>query len=373
MLRFFRRRRQSVPDTLRAWQVFAVVVLALLAAVLLNAPHLLHRAEQKPFGHDRDFWVAVWTPFDAASRSLRLDRPRRWLDHALDRDDAASRPTFRLPDVNVRSFRPSPAVTPETVPTPSPFVPTATDSAAVDVFLALAGAPTDPPVSTVPWPPLRTPTPERPLRLWVGGDSLSVRFGESLARAAGASGLMTAALDSRIATGLARPDVFDWPAETAAVASADAPPDVMVVLFGANDLQPLRTDAGDIVAPRTDAWRDEYARRVAGLIALMRASGRFVVWVGLPPARDAARTAQLREIDAIIRAQTDGVTGVFYVDAWHLFADVNGEYTAYLDDGDGNVQQVREPDGLHFTRAGGDRLAAAIMRAVRIQAGLRAD
>lgn len=371
MLRL-RRDPARPPGTLKAWQVFLVVAGALAVAVVLNAPHLLREAEQKPFGGDRDFWVAVWRPFDDASRVLRLDEPRRALDHALNRDDASPPKQFALPPVAVREPA-RPAAGPPVVPTTSATpLPTASAPVSLSVFVPSPGEPIVPPVSPVPWPPLRTPTAERPLRIWVGGDSLSVRPGESLARMAVDSGLMTAQLDSHIATGLARPDVFDWPAQVAASAATDPGPEVMVVLFGANDLQGMRTPSGETVAPGTDAWREEYARRVAGLLALMRAPRRLVVWIGLPIARDGSLSARLQETNEVIRSQVEGLPGVLYVDAWKLFQDGDGNYSAYLADEAGAMQQVREPDGLHFTRAGGDRIAAAIMAQVREAAGLPA-
>ena len=50
--------------TARPLKVFATVVATLVLAALLNADHLVDRAGKKPFGGDRDFWLAVWQPFD---------------------------------------------------------------------------------------------------------------------------------------------------------------------------------------------------------------------------------------------------------------------------------------------------------------------
>ena len=54
-------------------------------------------------------------------------------------------------------------------------------------------------------------TPAHPLRVWVAGDSLVVVPGESLERAAGSGGAIDVlGVESRVATGLGRPDVYNW-------------------------------------------------------------------------------------------------------------------------------------------------------------------
>ncbi len=66
------------------------------------------------------------------------------------------------------------------------------------------------------------------------------------------------------ATGLTRPDFFDWPAALAD--DMDDPPaaEVVFLLFGGNDAQGLVTPDGDASSRRsTDpAWQAEYGRRV---------------------------------------------------------------------------------------------------------------
>lgn len=337
-----------------AWRVGLLIAAGLLLAALLNANALLRRAEQKPFGEERDFWVAVWRPFADASSMLRLDRPRAWLDETRGVDGASP---SRLPYVAAPKSPPAPRATVE-----PPLAMGADTNAGAPPGDGSAPALVQGPVQ--PKPALRAPTPTWPLRVWVGGDSLSVRLGESLARDAGGTGVMSVQMDSHIGTGLARPDVFDWTGEVAEM-NADWGPDVSVVVFGGNDMQPLRTAAGEVAAPRTEAWRAEYARRVGSMMDEMVASGRVVVWVGLPIPRDASMAAKLGEIDAIEQAEAAKRPSVVFIDSWKLFSDGSGGYSAYLADGSGAMQLVREPDGLHVTRAGGDRWADAVMAVIK--------
>jgi hypothetical protein len=154
----------------------AVVVslAALLVSLLLNAPGLHKSAQIQPQGWKRDVALGVTGPLEAASSALLLDQPRRALKAALGRseDDVI--------DTGI------------TVPEPSP----------------------DPeaPVAK-PEPPKRQLfTAKRPLRIWIAGDSLVVVPGESILRAVAArpSVVSAAPIDGRIATGLERPDVFNW-------------------------------------------------------------------------------------------------------------------------------------------------------------------
>lgn len=325
---------------MRARDVVAVVIITLLLAALLDADSLVQRAESKPYGEARDRWLALWHPVQHASRTLRLDQPRRWIDAAIGRDDASpSAPSFV-------SSRPSSGETNDDDP-PRLLFPTA---------VALPPTPT-------PTPAIRRPSPAAPLRLWVGGDSLSGIFGQSLVRMATDTGLISAQLDTRISTGLTRPDYFDWPTHLSQVMDQSSP-EVVVLLLGGNDSQGIRTPGGDVYQPRTDGWRAEYLRRVAGTIALLRAPGRLVFWVGLPPMRDEDLSRRLADIDALYRWQT-ALSGAIYVDSAKLIGGANGGYAAHVQDADGHSELVREPDGVHLTRAGGDRVAAEVIRLLR--------
>ena len=58
-------------------------------------------------------------------------------------------------------------------------------------------------------------SPQQPMAAWVGGDSLSVTPGESFINIAPSTGVINIAgnnVDGHVATGLARPEVFNWPA-----------------------------------------------------------------------------------------------------------------------------------------------------------------
>lgn len=58
------------------------------------------------------------------------------------------------------------------------------------------------------------------------------------------------------------------------------------------------------------------------------------------------------------------------VEAADVLGD-GGEFADLLPDGSGGLEDVRLADGVHLTRAGGDRLAAEVLDVVEAHAGLR--
>jgi hypothetical protein len=324
---------------MRAGQAVVTVIATLLLAAIFNADSLIRDTKSMPFGERRDRWLSFWAPFERVGDVTGLDEPR----HALD--DITNHGTRQGP-VFVTTERSAPAPPPHSEPVNRPTVP---------AVLQVAPTPT-------PQPTVHAPSQHDPLKLWVGGDSLAIRFGESLVRQALDTGIIDAQLDARISTGLARPDYFNWPAELAKV-DDEVDPDVMVVLFGSNDSQGLVDPAGDVFGAHSDGWGQEYARRVGEVMDMLVQPDRLVLWVGLPPMRDGDFSQRLAHINTIYREAAAARDGVVYLDIWRLFSDGQGQYAAYRSEG-GDVQLVREPDGVHMTRAGGDLLADAVMSAI---------
>jgi len=329
----------------RPGRVFGVVLGALLIAVLLNAPELKRDAERKPFGKERDTWVAIWKPFAAVSSALYLDKPREWFDEATGRDgdggDVFELPTSPDGSPAATATQPARTATPGPTPTPTP-------------------------------PPqlVRTPTELDPLRIWVGGDSMSKILGEAVLRQADETLIFDAVQDSQLSSGLTRPDFFDWPGHFNALAKEAPGQDVFVVMFGANDSQGIQTPEGKIFQTDEAGWAIEYRRRVAGTMDVLRASNRMVVWVGQPIMRDAGFSERMERLNAIYREEAAKRPWVKYLDLWPLFATPEGTYDPYILDDDGELKLMRHPDGIHLVRDGGERAARAILALIRAEAKL---
>jgi hypothetical protein len=225
------------------------------------------------------------------------------------------------------------------------------------------GTPTAP-----PRPPKRERfSPQRKLRLWIAGDSLVVVPGESLLRAAGGSPVIepVGPVDGRIASGLERPDVFNWfrhiPEQM-----RKRKPRAVVVMFGANDDHGFMTglpEGVEISSFGGSSWRAEYRRRVGGIMDAVSRSGAFLVWLGLPITRDAEQTGRYDTINAIVQSEAAKRPGrVSYLDTYFFFAGDDGGYAQYVSSSSGKLVKMRADDGVHFERAAGDLIAREVLR-----------
>lgn len=161
-----------------------------------------------------------------------------------------------------------------------------------------------------------------------------------------------------IGTGLARPDVFDWPAKLREAAARS--PAAAVVMLGANDGQALRTASGSIAPEGSPEWSVEYRSRVAGVLdQLVKSGAKHILWIGLPDMRDRKLQEDSRRINEIVRAECARVPVAEFFDSTPLFSPKPGSFSPYVLRG-GKVVQVRASDGTHLNADGADILAAAI-------------
>jgi uncharacterized protein len=330
--------RPNRTDVRPAGRVLAVMVGALLVGAVLNAQALLHDARSKPLGPGRTVSVAIWTPVARVAAAFGLDRPRNTAETALGRIDA------------------DPAVT-VTVPAAPP----GTGSGA-DVGHPAPGSPAGAPVTGTRAPELRVASPAEPLRVLLVGDSSMTAVGGALTRALSATGVATARLDARPATGFSRPDFFDWPSRLATLVR-DGSTELTIAMFGANDAQGFE-HGGHVHDFGSESWIAIYRARVATAMDLLSTGGSQVIWIGEPAMRSASFDARMRVIDDIVRAEAAARPAVRYVDARSLLAGPDGGYAEYLTLPGGERTRVRDGDGIHLTTAGADLVAADVLEPV---------
>jgi hypothetical protein len=338
------RRR---PRRLSAIQIILVGAVAYGGATLLNARTLERTAARLPFGDRRDVAVQVADAAGDVSTALALDRPARLVERI--RGDGSSPPGSvapiapPTPSTSPDALRPGPAPTTTTTP------PAATTAAPTPT--------TAPALTTTTVPPLRTPTAEQPLAIWIGGDSIAEGLGASMERLAGQTDTMRATSQARLSTGLTRPDYFDWPTAVTNVIT-EQQPDVLVVVFGTNDPQPIQTATGTF-SFGTPEWEAEYRVRVDAVMGAATGD-RKLVWVGLPLVRRESLEPKLEVLDRIFAEEAVKFPDVSFVDTRTMFSP-SGTYDAYLTLPDGSPTLVRAADGVHFTITGYDMLAQAVI------------
>lgn len=175
---------------------------------------------------------------------------------------------------------------------------------------------------------------------------------------------------TRSASGLVRDDYYDWPKNLAALLAENNDLSAVVIMIGLNDRQGLRV--GDIThEPLSDAWREEYRKRIDAILTLARDARVPLVWVGLPLMRTPKLSAELAAINAMMRDRVS-VFGQHFVETADAFADASGAFSATGPDVIGDNVRLRGPDGIHFTPAGQRKLAFFVDRPLRRIVGDRA-
>ena len=328
-------RRRPAPRTAEggrrlhsAGSAIVVSLVGLVIALFLNAPGLHKSASIQPSGWKRDLALDITGPLESVSSALLLDRPRRALKAALGRSD----------DDDIDTA----------VATPQP-------------------KPTTLPPTQAPTPTKRVKfTPKHRLGVWIAGDSLVIVPGESLLRAVAGNGAVDAAdaIDGRIASGLERPDVFNWFTHIRNVMEEDKPRAV-VLMFGGNDDHNLMTgipEGREVGTFGSPSWRAEYRRRVAGVMDTVTRNGAYLVWIGLPITRDSDQTLRFDVINSIVQTEAAKRKGrVSYLDTYFFFAGEDGGYAQYVEDSTGKLVKMRADDGVHFERPAGDLIAQKVL------------
>lgn len=228
------------------------------------------------------------------------------------------------------------------------------------------------PVAAEPTIP-RDPPPVEPKTVLILGDSLAATgFGALLQRKLDAHPAIHAHRKGKSASGLARPDYFDWPDEARRQVELRKP-DVVVVIMGGNDGQDLtaKRGAGKRVAWQSAAWAQAYAERMEAFMDIIGGPGRTVIWLGLPTMELRSLERKLELIRALQREVVERRGGV-YVDTAHLLQGEDGLPVRQARVG-GKLATIREEDGIHFTMAGSQYFADGVYPAILGAIGLDSE
>jgi hypothetical protein len=334
---------------LAAGQVLILMLIALCVGALLNADRLAERAHEKSVDNwTRDPSIFIWDRVQDVSELFRLDAPRARIEEAIGREEVAEEDRVSFGQGEQASpDGEGPGDDPEETGDDPESTTTTTE-----------------PDQT---PVIRTPTAAEPLQLWLGGDSMTQTLGGSMQTATAATGLIQTTIDARISTGLTRPDYFDWPTHLATeVLPTD--PDVMVIMFGANDSQGLVREDGSVCRRFEQCWLDDYRLRVAGTMDLLRdaeENDRLVIWVG-QPIMGPGTVLGMDKLNAIYWQEARKRDWIVYFDTWNMFSTADGQYAQYLKALDGSDHEMRTSDSIHLSVAGGDRIAWEIIQLLMV-------
>lgn len=311
--------------------------------------------------HRHWLWHRPSSPSQSWSRASRLGLGLG-LALAGCRADAVPTPdtgTAVAPTAAAPADAPSPAAA---APTPAP---------AADATLAKAAATTKPeaeaekpePAVAVDEPvPDEPAAPATPKKVLILGDSLAATgFGALLERRLDAHPDIDCFRKGKSASGLARPDFFDWPAEAKRQIDARKP-ELVIVIMGGNDGQDMtpakkkgkRTSWSDV-----DAWKSDYRTRMDAFLGEVIADDRKLLWLGLPTMGLRSLEVKLETIRAIqkeaVEAQGDRAS---YLDTAPFVTDAEGELLKEAKvKSSKKPQPIRAEDRIHFTMSGSEYFA----------------
>jgi len=304
-----------------AGRVLGVILIALAIAALFNSEALVRAGEGMKPGTTRDIVLSVGRPIDDVAGAIGFHLPRKGLDLAFGQEEKTGSGTELERGSN------------------SILLP----NTAKDVSQSF-----------------RQPTPGRPLKVLVTGDSQAEFLGQRLIDQS-PPGLLDVTTVARNGTGLTNPAFFNW--EINARQEVEArDPDAVVMALGDNDGFNVQTPDGSLYNPGDPGWETEFARRVAVVSTVLSSGGkRPVYWVPPPTARDPEYNRIFRSQNRAVDRATRAVPALRYVDVY--FGLNKGRYSDTLKI-DGRKVLARQSDGIHFSRDGAVAPARLILGAM---------
>ena len=218
---------------------------------------------------------------------------------------------------------------------------------------------TIPPTTTSLPPGGRQPTPEDPLRVTFGGDSVMAELAPAMIQAL--EGGQETIGRFLLAPSLARnaSTRVTWTQEL-----ARHDPDLIVVLVGFWEDSVVGPDAS--AAP---GWAQQYRTQVVEpFVDLITAGGAKVLWIGMASVVDPVRTARFARLNSVYVDVAEARDDVDYLAAGDYLSSPQGGYTEVLNaPGSGQPVRIRRLDGLHLCPGGVDLLGEPVLEAITAQ------
>lgn len=206
------------------------------------------------------------------------------------------------------------------------------------------------------------PAVDETYRILVIGDSLAGGLGAGLSRVVDGNDQFEVANRFQEVSGVARPEVYDW-SETLPKLMADKAFNAVVVLIGSNDRQEIRRDNFRFAFNNAD-WIKAYQQQTDRILSVLNGSGVKIFWIALPPMGDVRYDADMQTIAELQRQRAEA-GGAIYIDLRKAFVDADGNYAARGEDDTGSVRNLRDSDGIAFTKAGNTKFGALVLEEIK--------
>ncbi|MEG4418078.1 DUF459 domain-containing protein [Microcoleus sp. LAD1_D5] len=167
-------------------------------------------------------------------------------------------------------------------------------------------------------------------------------------------------IDYKVSTGLNRIDYYDWYARTRQIIN-NYQPDVVIVLFGANDRQNIIDSQGKGRVVMTKEWQKAYQERVDRYAKLLDSSSvRKVYWVGQSIPNKSLYLKAFPIMNDIYKNASKSSSKIEFISTWETFGQA-GKFVPVVANKSGKRGYVKNNDGLHFTSHGAQIISDLIV------------
>ncbi|MEG4088735.1 DUF459 domain-containing protein [Microcoleus sp. Pol12B4] len=167
-------------------------------------------------------------------------------------------------------------------------------------------------------------------------------------------------IDYKVSTGLNRIDYYDWYARTRQVIN-NYQPDVVIVLFGANDPQNIIDVQGKARVVMTKEWQKAYQERVERYAKLLDSSSvRKVYWIGQSIPKKSFYLKAFPIMNEIYKNASKSSSKIEFISTWETFGQA-GKLVPVVANKSGKRGYVKNNDGLHFTSHGAQIISDLIV------------
>jgi lysophospholipase L1-like esterase len=199
-------------------------------------------------------------------------------------------------------------------------------------------------------------------RIFIAGDSLMQGPATQLAPRFRARGLQPVDA-SRVSTGLAYPQFFDWVAKIKE-AILKARVDAVIVFLGANDTFDMY-DGPRQIAVGSPAWQRLYSSRVEEIAAFAKQRNVPLIWLGMPAMNRRDIQPYVPMMNRIYASAVRRHGGV-YIPTGSILGETDQIYTP-VKIVKGERLMVRADDGVHFSPIGWSLVAEAVTQKISFQ------
>lgn len=199
-------------------------------------------------------------------------------------------------------------------------------------------------------------------RVFIAGDSLMQGPATQLAPRFRARGLQPVDA-SRVSTGLAYPQFFDWVAKIKE-AILKARVDAVIVFLGANDTFDMY-DGPRRIAVGSPAWQRLYSSRVEEIAAFAKQRNVPLIWLGMPAMNRRDIQPYVPMMNRLYASAVRRHGGVF-IPTDSVLGETDQSYTP-VKIVNGERLMVRADDGVHFTPTGWSLVAEAVTQKISFQ------